>query len=86
MPSGSVIITPGQMYNEIQAMGKKLDHLAAVIDPAFSSIRDDVRELRDAHGDHEVRLRSIEKRLWLIGGAATAAGAGLSQLLPIISR
>lgn len=69
LPPGSVIITPTQMYVELQDMGKKLDHLASVIDPTLTTIRDDVK-------DHEERVRSLERWRWVAFGVATAGAAG----------
>lgn len=79
MPPGSVIVTPGDMYTEIRDMGKKLDRLTTVIDPALTTIREDV-------ADHESRLRSVEKRIWLMAGGAVAGGAGIAQVLPLLNR
>lgn len=86
MPPGSVIITPAQMYVEIRAMGTKLDHLSSVIDPALSTIRDDVAEVVVDVADHETRIRAIERWRWLIAGAATAGGAVLAQVAPLLTR
>jgi len=36
IPQGSVLITPNEMYREIQAIGKKVDHLSTVVDPALT--------------------------------------------------
>lgn len=81
MPPGSVVITPTQMYAEIRVMSGKIDHLANVIDPALAGLRDDIGAVDNKVKDHEARLRSIEKRLWLMAGAATAAGAGIAQVI-----
>lgn len=32
--------------------------------------------------DHETRLRKVERWVWIVGGAAGAAGGYLSKLLP----
>jgi len=84
MPPGSVIITPSQMYAEIRVMSGKVDHLASVIDPALSNLREDVAAVRTVQTDHESRLRSLDKRMWIAAILAAASGAGISQLLPFI--
>jgi hypothetical protein len=86
MPPGSVVITPAQMYAEIRTMAEKVDHLAAVVDPALSTIRDDVSEIRDDLGDHETRIRSIERRVWVFAGTAMAGGAGIAQAASLLNR
>jgi hypothetical protein len=79
MPPGSVVVTPGDMYAEIRDMGKKLDHLASVVDPAFADIRSDM-------SDHESRIRGLERRVWALAAVAAGSGAGLSQVLPLLTR
>ena len=97
MPPGSVIITPTQMYAEIRVMSGKVDHLASVLDPALSTIREDVADVRGnilkevaaskvIHDDHESRLRSLDRRLWLSAVAAAAGGAGIAQIAAIFAE
>lgn len=91
MPAGSVVITPTQMYAEMRRMGEKLDHLASVLDPALTTIRQDMAttaaqgllrdgEIRQVQNDHESRLRSLDKRIWVAAVLAASTGAGLAQL------
>lgn len=77
MPAGSVVITPTQMYGEIRDMKEQVQHLITVVDPALTDIRSDV-------ADHESRIRSVERRLWIAAGIAAGAGAGLAQLGPLL--
>ena len=95
MPPGSVIITPTQMYAEIRVMSGKVDHLASILDPALSTIRGDLADsiatrkaefvaVRVVQADHEFRLRSLDKRVWIAAVIAAASGAGISQLMPLI--
>lgn len=86
MPPGSVIITPGQMYAEIRDMAVKVDKLTAIIDPALTTIREDVAEVVADVADHESRIRAVERRLWVAAGIAAAAGTGLSQILPALAK
>lgn len=86
MPAGSVVITPTQMYNEIQGMSKKVDHLAAVMDPALTTLRQEIVEVARDVADHEMRLRSLDKRIWLAALLAAAGGIGGSQLLPYLGQ
>lgn len=61
-PEGSVIITPMMMFITMQSLSSKVDHIETLLDPSLRDIRKDV-------GDHETRLRGIEKRVWMFGGA-----------------
>ena len=47
---------------------------------AVAEIRRDLAPV----ADHETRLRALERRAWLLFGAATAAGAGAGQLLDLL--
>lgn len=84
MPPGSVVITPTQMYAEIRAMSGKVDHLAAVLDPALSTIREDVALVRVVQQDHENRLRSLDKRVWIAAVVAAGSSAGITQLIAAV--
>ncbi|AWY04859.1 hypothetical protein PBI_FLOOF_22 [Microbacterium phage Floof] len=36
--------------------------------------------------DHEARIRALERKVWLVAGAATVAGGLLGNLAPIITK
>lgn len=40
-----------------------------------------ITRLVDGHGDHEVRIRRLERVVWVASGAAAAAGGGVGALL-----
>lgn len=70
IPDGSVIVTPTQMYSEIQAANSKIDHLTAILDPAVQDMRHDI-------ADHESRIRTLEQWRWKAAGvAATVLALG----------
>ena len=94
LPAGSVIITPTKMYEEMQDIGKKVDHLASVIDPAIHNIREDIREGKEDRAmmkaDNkilEVRIRALENWRWFVlGVAALVAPAGGFVLSILFAR
>lgn len=69
-------------------------HVIVTIESIYTllvGVRDDVRDLktrtddvRDDIRDHESRLRSVERKVWLAAGVASAVGAGLAQLIPAV--
>lgn len=86
IPDGSVVITPGQMYTELQAMRKSVDNLATTVDPALNEIRRDV-------SDHETRMRIVEARYvsrvsvaWLAGTAIALLGLLVTFLSFILAK
>ncbi|WDS52047.1 membrane protein [Microbacterium phage Caron] len=36
--------------------------------------------------DHENRIRALERKVWLVAGAATVAGGLLGNLAPLITK
>lgn len=74
IPEGSIIVTPMMMYTSLNAVVKKVEHLETLLDPAFADIR---KEL----ADHEVRMRGLEKKIWLFSGFASAISVLASKLL-----
>lgn len=70
IPDGSVVITPAQMYAEIQETRKSVDRLVTTVDPALSDLRADVARgqmsidtLFSARNNHGNRLTAIETKL-----------------------
>ncbi|MGH3735833.1 MAG: hypothetical protein ACRDT6_09470 [Micromonosporaceae bacterium] len=97
-PAASVIITPTEMYREMQDIGRKVDHLASVVDPAMNTLREDITDLRRdlAVGTSQclsdtkamdVRVRSLEHWRWFVLGVAAiagpAAGVVMARLLGV---
>lgn len=83
--AGSAVITPNQMYAEMQTIGQKVDHLASVVDPAMSMMRDDILDIKKdlAVGTAEclndakamdIRVRTLEHWRWFILGIAAVVG------------
>lgn len=66
-PTGSVVITPREMYDAMLETRDEVRRLAVLVDPAFR--------------DHETRLRLLEKRVWIVGATAVGGGAGLAHVV-----
>lgn len=86
LPAGSAVITPNQMYAEMQDIGRKVDHLASIVDPALAQLRIDVTEVEKrvavikaereaAVAALDLRIRALENWRWFILGAAAVLGA-----------
>lgn len=88
VPPGSAIVTPAEMYREMQAIHQgvveirgQLREVARVIPDHEERLRalekrEDSTEVLGDVQDHEARLRSLERARWLIAGFA-AGGGGL---------
>lgn len=71
VPEGSVIITPTQMYEEIQLMRRDVQTLTALVDPAMSDVRAEVKALK-------AEIESLKNWRAAIAGALTLLGALVS--------
>jgi len=84
VPPGSAIITPNQMLAELHEVGRKVDRLTAVIDPALAQLRADQAETDKRAVLLDARVRVLENWRWFVLGAAgvigTIAGYGASLL------
>lgn len=72
-----VYISPAQMYQEVRSLAQAVGRIESKID----GILDETKDIRHDLGDHEQRLRSLERGRWplptigvLTGVAGAAAG------------
>jgi hypothetical protein len=70
IPDGSVIITPTEMYREQVATHQAVQTMSNKLDSALDKV-----------GDHESRIRSLERRFWIGMGVAITVSAGASGLI-----
>lgn len=84
IPDGSAIITPNEMYKEMQGIAKNVDRLATILDPSLAQLRADVVEIRTAAAAQESRVRALENWRWFVLGVAAlvspVAGLVLARL------
>ncbi|GAA3729991.1 hypothetical protein GCM10022239_03260 [Leifsonia bigeumensis] len=75
IPSGSVIITPDDMWKTVQETRdiardtqQEVSKIRLLIDPELKNIREDVRTLDDReaahHNAHGLRITDLEKASW----------------------
>lgn len=75
VPDGSVIITPAQQYAELRTLTDAVRDLSGKVDPALSTIREDVAEVR-AHVDKiHIELSGLQRWRWMLTGALTLLSA-----------
>jgi hypothetical protein len=70
IPPGSVVITPTELYKEMQGIDQKLDEVRVDLKPVLAAIP-----------DHESRLRALERRMWIASGVAAVLGGGLGKMI-----
>lgn len=64
LPEGAVVITPAAMYAEMRATHDVVLQMSGKLDTALTGGK-----------DHEARIRSLERKVWGLAGAATVLGA-----------
>lgn len=62
--SDGVVITLDQIYQKLEAVDDTVKAMATRVDTI---------------ADHETRIRSIERRMWVVAGLAAAGAGGITQ-------
>src|SRR5262245_31917480 len=86
LPPGSAVITPNQMYAEMQEIGRKVDHLADIVDPSLARLAADITEVekqivavvaerKTEHAVFDRRIVALEHWRWFVVGAAAGLGS-----------
>lgn len=70
IPDGSVIITPTEVYREMLATHQTVQQMSGKLDTVLNS-----------NGDHETRIRSLERRFWIGLGVAITVSPVASALV-----
>lgn len=73
VPAGSAVITPTELYKEMQATHQSVTEL-----------RGEVKEIAKVLPDHESRIRVLERKVWVAAGVAAGAAAGLTKALSTV--
>ena len=84
LPEGAVIITPNEMYREMQDIGRKVDHLTAVIDPSLIQIQQSIAGNREAIGELRGQVRALENWRWFVLGIAAIAAPAAATFVSLL--
>lgn len=78
IPDGSVVITPNQQYAELQALRlsvtESMGSLTAAVTALTENVSKQAGDERRTLDDHETRIRSVERKVWMAAGFAAAIG------------
>lgn len=74
LPDGSVIITPNEVYREMQEIARKVDNLATIVDPALQQLRVDVTATQTSAQALSLRVAALENWRWFVLGIAAVGG------------
>lgn len=74
LPAGSAVITPNQMYAELHEVGRKVEKLTNVIDPALAELRKDLDDTDKRASLLEARVRAIEHWRFFVLGVSCVVG------------
>ena len=78
IPEGSVVISPADIYAEVRSLTKAVTELVGS-DKAEAAER---ATLRAKVEQIDTRLTAVERKLWMVTGAAAAVGGGMGAWLP----
>jgi hypothetical protein len=84
LPEGAVIITPNEMYREMQDIGRKVDHITAVIDPALATMQEGVAANRERIAQLDGRVRALENWRWFVLGIAALGAPAVAAVVSVI--
>lgn len=91
VPEGSIIITPAQVYEKVTGLTEKVTRLLLQNEQANRDRTDDraaIAKLEERVGDElrlvKARVDALERRVWLITGAAAAVGGSIGSWLPAV--
>jgi hypothetical protein len=84
LPEGSVVITPNEMYREMQDIGRKVDHITAVIDPALATVQEGVSANRERIAALDGRVRALENWRWFVLGIAALGAPAVAAVVSLI--
>jgi hypothetical protein len=83
LPEGAVIITPNEMYREMQDIGRKVDHLTTVMDPTLQQIQEHVAQNRERIGELHGQVRALENWRWFVLGIAAIAAPAMAAVISL---
>lgn len=85
VPEGSVVITPREMYAEIEGTRKAVERLVATIDPTLAEIRGDVAAVKQTTDTLTTTQNSNGTRITTLEVYLKAAWAVLGLLIACVS-
>ena len=80
LPEGAIIVTPTDMYRQLQELAKDVHHITTLLDPSLANLHKEIAEAKSITktldiemnkkvDDHEKRIRITERLIWKAAGA-----------------
>lgn len=88
IPDGSVVITPMEVYREMQATHRAVQDVALKLDAALVETDRRLAAIDGPDGwrrDYEMRLRALERWRWTVVGITTVLSAGVGAGATLLS-
>lgn len=80
-PDGSIIITPAQMYAQLQQDIGAIRTSQEVLKDTLGPMALRMTAVEQAQADHENRIRRLERAVWIAAGVAAAVGSTAGSIL-----
>jgi hypothetical protein len=84
LPEGSVVITPNEMYREMQDIGRKVDHISAVIDPTLTTVQEGIAQNRERVAKLEGQVAALQNWRWFVLGIAAIGAPAVAALVSLL--
>jgi hypothetical protein len=84
LPEGAVIITPNEMYREMQDIGRKVDHITSVIDPTLTTVQDGIAANRERIATLEGQVSTLQNWRWFVLGIAAIGAPAIAALVSLL--
>ncbi|MCO1575038.1 hypothetical protein M8C13_04595 [Crossiella sp. SN42] len=75
-----VVIPLSEVYREVREMHNETKEVRSELGALRTELRAELRPVND----HESRIRSLERKVWIASGLAAGAGAGLTKILSTV--
>jgi hypothetical protein len=84
LPEGSVVITPNEMYREMLDIGRKVDHITAVIDPSLQTLQANFVSNRERIATLEGQVAALQNWRWFVLGIAAIGAPAVAAVVSLL--
>lgn len=80
IPEGAIIITPAEVYGKVTGLTSSVEKLIIQNEQQIEDRKEDRADFKEL----ESRVSSLERKVWMIAGAAATLGGTLGSWLPTV--
>lgn len=80
IPEGAIVITPAEVYGKVTGLTTQVERLILQNEQAIKDRGEDRVDFKELEG----RVGALERKMWLVTGAAATLGGTLGSWLPSV--